>query len=558
MRSKIFKWIQAKETGLLFILVIVLQLMVSAFYMNSKQFYMVDEIFCYEGAHNAMLHKFSSNKTPYRLDHGLDAYYEWITRGEFMEHFEVRGEEKILSHSLPDIRRNLKSNNIYYMLLNIVVSCQSDPAFTKWSGYVLNAIIFVIHQIVLYQIGFSVFKDRRKALLPVFLYGFSAGGITAVVFIRFYLLKSLLCMLMAYVHIRLLEWRNMKGVITAFAVTAAATLCLWKRQPYLVLYAASAMFIFCIACLVIKEYKLLLSYAAVGAAGIVGIVLVFPDVWERFVSYTQKDIGVATISNFVRRPLKEYADYLGFYFMKVLSHTTAGIYGVILVALLLLLVWLWQGRKQVRCTKAENLSVQAACYMAGVTACYFLINSRIQEVKEYRYMICIYAGISVLTAVLIEGILESCKIQYRSAVICGVALIGFIVSYTKGYVDEIYPELGEARECLAEYQGVDSLFIKPKDSVVRYYTDAFMIFEFNPDSRMYLMEPGDVETADYTFLEEADGQGILCWIPVEWEQENPDQRDRILDAVLVRSEYGGYDKLFETEEEYGSSVYYMH
>lgn len=533
---------------------ILLQLLVAAFYMNKKQIYFIDELFCYEGAHNVMLYPFSSNGFPYRLDHNLDSYYKWITKDDIMPHFEVRGEEKLSAHSFSDIKQNIKTKNVYYIMLNLVLSFWPDPAFTKWSGYLLNAIIFILHQIVLYFIGLEVFKDKKKAMLPMIIYGFSAGGITLVIFIRFYLLKSLLCMLITYSHMLLFRKKRVVNIVMAFAITALATLCLYANQPYIVIYAASAVFVFCIACLLKKEYKLLLKYVGIGLAGAAVILVFMPNVLSSLLRMAQSSYGIEAIDNFSNKPLKEYAHYIVFYFMKTLSHVTAGVYGLAAGILLLIIVWLMQGEKKFRFFRPNYCSLQVL-YILGVSICYFLINTRIQYSEEYRYMSCIYAELSVGIAVLLEWVIDCFDIHYRSAVLSTVVLLGLIISYRKGYVDEIYPEITAAKQCLEEYEGVANLFIKPKDSVVRYYQDGFVAVNEN---RLYLMEPSDMESADYSFLDDMNEEGIVCWIPVTWETEDAEQRDWVLAQVLVHTKYKEYDKLFETVDTYGSSVYYIH
>lgn len=532
--------------------IIALQLFVAAFYMNIKPYFNCDELFCYEGAHNVMLYPFNENGLPYRLDHSLSAYYQWTPKDEFMHHFEVRGDEKLLAHSLSDIRQNIKNRTIYYIMLNVVLSFWPNTDFTKWSGYALNAIIFVIHQIVLYLIGTEVFKDKKKAMLPMILYGFSAGGITTIVFIRFYLFMSFLCMLMVYSHLRMFKHKRIRNIISAYAVTAITTLCFYVNQPYILLYAACVVFVFCIICLIEKAYKFLLMYIGIGCAGAVVTLLLVPSIISRIRSMAQSSFGVEAIDSFFRRPLREYAHYIKFFFMKTLSHVTAGVYGIMAVVLLLLIVWLIQGRKKIQIVMPGYVSIQAL-YIAGVSACYFLINTRIQYDEAYRYMTCIYAGLSVVVAVMLEWIMECCKICYRGAVFCAIIIVGLIIPYWREYVDEVYPELVDAKKCLEEYEGVNSIFVKPKDSVVRLYFDGTMI---NDGTRFYLMEPDDMETADYSFLEEEYDDGILCWIPITWDEEEAERW--VLDQIIVHTELKEYDKLFETDATYGSSVYYIH
>lgn len=548
--------VKKNSSWVILVTVIFLQLLVAAFYMNIKQFYFVDELCCYEGAHNTMLYPFAQYGPPFRLDNSPDAFYKWVPKSEFMQHFEVRGEERLPAHSLSDIRQNIKVKNTYYILFNLLLSLWPNAEFTKWSGYALNAIIFIVHQIVLYLIGLEAFKDKKKALLPMILFGFSAGGITLVIFIRFYLFMSLLCLLIAYGHMILLKRRNVINIITAFAITAVATLSLYGDQPFIVLYVASAMFVFGIVCLLEKEYKLLLRYAGIGLVGVATVLMFAPSVLTRLSGMAESGWGQVVVENFLRKPFGVYAHYIRFYFMKTLSHVTAGVYGIAAVVLLLIIVWIIQGREKIRIIKPEYFSFQAL-YITGVSVCYFLVNSRIQWGEIYRYMTCVYAGLCVGIAVLLEWIMDSCKLRYQSIILCASVIIGLGTSYWRGYVDETYLWLADVKQCLAEYESVDNIiYIEPKESPNRYYLDGVMM---NDNTKIYLMEPEDLDEKDYSFIADTYDQGILCWLPLSWE-EDIGMRDYALDQILSHTGYNEYRKVFETDYYYqpGSSVYYVY
>lgn len=539
--------------GIMLTVIILLQLAVAAFYMDKKQYFNCDELFSFEGAHNAMLYPFNSNGLPYRLDHSLSAYYKWIPKSDLMRHFEVWGEERLLAHSLKDICHNIKVHNTFYIMLNIVLSFRTSGTFTKWYGYALNAIIFLAHQIVLYLMGREIFKNRKQAFLAVILYGFSAGGITTTVFIRFYLLMSLFCMLIAYAHIHLINCKNIKNIVMAFVVTGTTTLSLYENQPYIMLYAAMAILIFGVICLIQKSYKFLFKYIGIGLAIAVLVLIFEPGILQRVRGMAQSSWGIEAIEALFERPLKEYIEYLVFFFTKSLAHITAGIYGILAIAVIIVGAWIIQGRNHIRFL-GPNMPI-SALYIILVALAYFFVNARIQSAFEYRYMTCIYVGWCVCAVVVLEWLLGVFKICHCWAVYGLMVAVMLIISYQREYVDEVYPNISAALQQMEKkYANVDSLFIKPKDSVVRLYYDGVSI---NDGTSLYLMEPDDLETADYTFVEDTYDNGMLVWIPILWE-EDPEYRNRVLDTVLVRTEYKSYDKLFETEPTYGSSVYYMH
>ena len=548
MKNKVQYLAKKYEIILIFVCVIVLQLTVAAFYMNSKQFMHCDELFCYEGAHNALLYRFGEPE--FYLYSDEEWWNTWHSKDEFMARLEVRGDESILQHSLTELKSSLKTSNIYYILLNIVESFQSDPTMTKWSGFVLNSIFFVFHQIMLYLIGWEIFQDKKKALLPMILYGFSAGGITLIVFIRFYLLKSLLCLLIAYIHMRLLEWRNIWGIMAAYGVTGIAVLLIWGNQPYIVLYAASVVFVFMIVCLIKKDYKFLRKYVCVGCAAVLAVLLFVPNIMNQLLNYVTSWYGRSAIKNLLKKSMREYAAYIKFYFMKTLAHTAGGVYSITAIGVMLAAIWYIQNSKEkVQWKRSEYFDFKGF-FIIGVSICYFLITCRIQFAMWYRYMSCIYAGICVGIAILLDWVLEICRVRLRGVVVCAVVLIGLFFGYTKGYVDEIYPEASKMYEELAQYPNADNLFVAPRDAWgAEYPQEAYMT---NEGTRIYRMDSEAIEDTDYGFLDELQGEGFLCRFPIQWSDEFTKYE---MEQILVHTNYKEFERVFST---YYSNVYYVY
>lgn len=547
MTKKVQCWIRKYDTVLFFVVIVALQLIVALFYMNSKQHMHVDEFLCYEGAHNVFLHGFGEQG--YYLYSNEEWFNTWHTKEEFMGLFEVQGDESILNHSPMELKSNLKIKNIYYILLNIVESFQLDPTMTKWSGFVLNSIIFVMHQIVLNLIGWEIFRDKRKALLPMIIYGFSAGAISLIIYIRFYVLKSLMGLLIAYIHLKLLEWRNVWGIIAAFGVTIAAVQLIWYFQPHIVLYAASAVFVFMIVCCIKKDYKFLLKYVCVGCIGAVALVLFVPNVLARLANNASSDIGVQTISNFLHRSLKWYVIASKVSLIKVVSHVAGGVYTIAAVGVMLAVIWYIQNRKEkVKWKKPEYLNLKAF-YMICTSICFFLVFCKMTHAAAYRYMSCIYPGFCVGIAILLEWVMESCRLRRRGAVVCTVVSIGLFFGYTRNYVDEIYPEASEMWEEAAGYQDADNLFIGTEEDHHQYYRDGYLT---NDGTRIYKVNWEDIENVDFSFLDELEGEGFLCWLPIGWGDEATQRR---MEWILVRTDYKEFERAFTT---YNSNVYYVY
>lgn len=550
MKNKVRYWVREHDGMILLVFLILAQMLVAAFYMHNKQGMYIDEFYCYEGAHNAVIHV--RGEQGFRVSENEDWYNTWNTKEDFMRNFEVRGEESVLHYPLKEWKSVIKTQNPYYVLLNIVESLQSDPTQTKWSGYALNSVIFVLHQLVFYLIGREIFHAKKKALMPMLIFGFSAGGITLYTFIRFYLLKSLLCLIIAYVHIRLLQRQNIGRIIATYIVTGLAMLPVLKNQPYIVLYAASAVFIFIILCLLRKDFKFVLRYIGVGCLIAALAAFTLRGIIAMLLKYAQSEIGVMTIDNFLHRSLGEYWIYFRYYFMKTLSHVAEGVYNIALVCLFLAVVWFVQKRKG-RIQRNRPVYMAApACYMVGVSLCYFVINCRIQySNSSYRYMSCSYAGFCLGIAVLLVWILDICGVGggRRGIVIGAIVLSGLFFTYSRNYVDDMYPEAVDTRATLAEHPKAANVYIIPREYRRDFYMDTYCM---SAGTKIYMLSIWETDEIDYTLFDKLQGEGFFLWLPSYW----PDRAlKNEVEQILVHIDYKDYERVYGT---FQSEIYYLY
>lgn len=77
--------------------------------------------------------------------------------------------------------------------------------FSKWIGIVPNIVYFILTVLVHHMLSFRMFDHKWLALLPATVWGFSAGAISGVVFLKMYMLLTFFVVLNVYFHRLLLE-----------------------------------------------------------------------------------------------------------------------------------------------------------------------------------------------------------------------------------------------------------------------------------------------------------------------------------------------------------------
>lgn len=190
MLSKIKKLISDKALlSLIFILLINLSFM--GYFCQKKQTFFVDEGFSYIQSNG------TSTSIPYIEDDELCRLNPPI----FKDQLTVQPARKFTYKRITEILE--VHPPLFYFIFHTINSFFPNH-FTKWTGLTLNLIIFLLTQLALYQLA-KQFLSPIKSLLPVIFYGFSVAAICTVVFIRNYMLLTLLTTLLSLYAVKIIR-----------------------------------------------------------------------------------------------------------------------------------------------------------------------------------------------------------------------------------------------------------------------------------------------------------------------------------------------------------------
>lgn len=179
------------KNNILFIILLILLLAFKIYFCTQKQDFFVDEIFSY-GLMNY--------HTAYIID-DEDFKNNWHDKEYFSEYITINKSE--IFNLSPIINNQLEDYHppFFYLCLRIAATF-TVGSFTKWTGLILNLIIFLGCCIVVYKIGNAITKNKSFALILLAFYGFSKFSLENVLFIRMYQLLELLMLLLAYWNIK--------------------------------------------------------------------------------------------------------------------------------------------------------------------------------------------------------------------------------------------------------------------------------------------------------------------------------------------------------------------
>lgn len=187
-----------KYSYILLTLIILLQCIVISGWGRQKEGMHTDEMFTLEGSKQG-------GRSMRYWDHLEGFFNAEHTREEFAEWITTYPEDLLVNLGIDEVIDALVNRDCYYTLVNLAATL-FPGVFTYWIGVGINMFLFVVAQILLYNIGKRL-GGEACALTAVAVYGFSAGAISTVLYIRCYMMIVVLLLATIVLY---MEFANMK------------------------------------------------------------------------------------------------------------------------------------------------------------------------------------------------------------------------------------------------------------------------------------------------------------------------------------------------------------
>ncbi len=431
------------------ILVCALQLFLSLFWAGKKSYLFMDELFSYAAANRAA-------GTAAELPAN-----EWLDENWLLDYVSA-DPDHTFDYSIP--YRNQATDvhpPLFYLFLH--TACSFIPGeFSYWAGTGCNIIFFIGSTLVLYFLGKELFQDKICGLLSASLFGISYGGLNTMVFIRMYMLLTLIILLHTYVYIKYLEREEapLKGFVFLGLTLIAGVL----TQYYFVIIAFFYGLWYAIRFFSKKQYGKLGKYiAAIFISA--GCSLVFYPTMLKHVFCTGR--GVEARENFSSP--EGFLEKIGTMWKLMDSQLFFNLFAVIFVILAILAVRYLKNRGKI----SKELCTKAGGILFACTG-YFMIVTKVAPYQIDRYVMPIYPLIYLLVIGAAYELAAKLISAKQAAVLCilgfgGLSLIHMAYSAIPHTYSEdiiITPRLTVAEEnhdSYAIYAG------KREEDIPKYY-----------------------------------------------------------------------------------------
>lgn len=442
---------------IVFIVILFFQLILKIYVGTQKEDFFIDEIYSYGLMNYEKAFLFEKE----------DFLNNWHNKEYFNNYLEVNKNE--IFNLLPVYKNQVEDVHppLYYLLLRIAATFTINN-FTKWTGLILNLIIFILASIVLYKMGNALFKNKTYSILLVMLYGFSKFSLINTLYIRMYSLLELFILLSTYWHIR--RYNNEK--LKKEDLIKLALLLIFGSLTHYYFY------IFIIGLYIVNNIKYIreknkekfIKYNITFIISILISILIFPStVLHVFIGYR----GTDSIDKFVHLDIKgtyitikEYLNIINknMYYIK-LNYL---IIGIAVLGVLCFTKYITNNIKDKK--KIEFKYNKIYNFIIIPIIIYILIISKTTPYIEFRYIMSICVQILILIfAILIselEYLLNNKKIIITTLIF--IVLIYSVCGFDLKNVDYLYFGSKEQMDLIENnYFNIPCIYIYKFDNKVK-------------------------------------------------------------------------------------------
>jgi hypothetical protein len=481
----------------------------------------IDEIYTY-GLSN-------SSYAPYITDiKGGDAVGQVITHDELFDYVAITGDEGFDFGSVYYNQSMDVHPPLYYWIFNIVSSFFPN-SFTKWTGLVLDYVIYMLTLFFLYKLVMKLFGNRYIASAAVILYGLSLLGMSTMLMIRMYVLLTMLSVLLAWLVACIV--RDFKPWLCPLV---ALTLLLGLlTQYYFVFYAFFLCGAYVIYALVKKQWKPLLWFVPFALGGALCLLLVFPDCLTQL-SADKLVSGGNAMDNL--KAVDQYAQRLSYYFSQLRHGLKAAIYLTVVAVLAVIVLF-----KKLRNAAKDNALCLDSLVIILPAFVVLPLVAIISPVMDQRYIYNIVPFFIVAVCLLLYwvdlalGEAKRKDLLRAAALLCVTALALFEAKSAPP--EYLYPEY-------AEY---DALVEAVSDEPCVYFTDNYFapltqdtiqLLYFND---FYVVDDSCQGMLDYI----GDSQEFVAYIDISEYWSSGYDPDEIINKIAELSDYDTATLLYQ-------------
>ena len=457
-----------------------LQLLISLFCANRKNYLFFDEVFSYPAA-NTLREEQLEFKGNEWMDETWISNYMGVAKDHAFQ-YSIPYENQVSDVHPP----------LFYLLLH--TACSFVPGeFSYWAGMSFNILLFIGCSIVLYFLGKEISGSKECGLLTALLYAVSYGGLNTVVYIRMYMLMTFMSLAHALVYLKYMEQKKVPA--KAYILLALTLLGGVLSQYYFLFIAFFFGVWYTIKFFIEKRYQELLKYLGTILVSAICSLAIWPAMLHHLfggVRGEEAQENLLSLSGYFS-DLKEMFRILS---NEMFTKLLIPILGVLAILFLL------NYRKEKNLNKELWKKAGAVLF---VCAGYFLLVTKVAPYQVERYVMPLYPFVNLLAVGAVYILLTKFVPKKFAAAVCVLGFGGLsMIHMVHSGIPYTYAKNGKniERHAVAEEYGDNYALYISDNGECHWFDPMQMLKEYKGFYHVYDLTSIEETKADMEILDD--------------------------------------------------------
>ena len=480
-------------------------------------------IYVYVGANKSYIHideAYSYGLSQYgrtEIQDNEDFYNNWHTKEYYEDYLAVQEEESGNYKQVYENQKNDVHPPLYYLILRIAMNFTKGH-FSKWTGIVLNIIIYAFITIFMYLILKEIFKEEEnveiKSSILAFVSSIILASISNVIYIRMYALATLNIVITTFLHIKLLESKEIKPkLLICIGISVLAGIL---THYFYLFYLVGLYLIILIKYIKEKRIKELLYYTlTMIIAGIISLIIFPYSIKHMFFGYR----GQGVISNF-----KNIKEIIPAIFGQIYNLNYYGFNNLLpLILVIIIGILIYNKIKKKESIKIVEQEKDILKLIAIPSTIFFVVSSIASPWRVLRYIVPVCSLIFVVVIYYFYKLLQNAFGEKTSNILISIMLCMILIA---PFALKMEPELlySDRKDTMQKLTGELNL---PAIYLYNSQNGGFLndILVFSSINESYIAKDIEVEDVQKIFEDRDTSKGIIVFI--NGEKEDNEKMDKI-------------------------------
>lgn len=434
--------------GLITILFLVLNIMV----INQKVNLHVDEVYTYGLANHPYIDTFNMNPEQGRIYEPAEEAWD--------EYMQVPENHRFDYHNVWVNQQADVHPPLYYILVHTVCSFFPEE-YSLWFAGSINIIFAILTMITVFFLALELFNSKKAAFLTASAFVISAGILSAIGFMRMYIVSMFWTTLISWLMVR---WKNKNRSYTFYFLLYLISVLGTLTHYYFLIWLFFLCLVWGVFLLIEKKYKDVLIFIGTMILSGITVLIIFPSILNHILSGHR---GVEAFSNLKNNSSTDYLERLNIFYNYLNDQIFGGIFPI-LVGLLILSLVLMALKKYIKIKKnrypknsiKNNVFLYKIILLIVPVLFYYTLVAKIAAYAYDRYIQLIYPVTLILACAMIFQISKG--LFPKKAIFTGALVLISIMSLSGLHLCEweyLYRDSANLLDKAKEHIGEKCIYI---------------------------------------------------------------------------------------------------